>query len=155
VIYVDGDGMQWRPFVHVRDTSRAFREVIAADPKQVEGQVFNVGSAEQNFQILELAQRISSALGDIPIEHRPENEDDRSYNVDFQKIEHDLGFKPEYTPEKAAQEIFNALESRELVEDPSWDTIDHYIALLEGNPRLFEPSEEFETISELSRTLES
>jgi nucleoside-diphosphate-sugar epimerase len=155
VIYVDGDGMQWRPFVHVRDTSRTFREVIAADPKQVEGQVFNVGSAEQNFQILELAQRISSALGDIPIEHRPENEDDRSYNVDFQKIEHDLGFKPEYTPEKAAQEIFNALESRELVEDPSWDTIDHYIALLEGNPRLFEPSEEFETISELSRTLES
>lgn len=155
VIYVDGDGTQWRPFVHVRDTARAFREVLAADPKQVESQVFNVGSADQNIQIRDLADRISSVLGDVPIEHRPENEDDRSYNVDFQKIEHDLGFKPEYTPEKAAQEIYSALESRELVEDPSWDTIDHYVALLEGNPRLFEPMDEFETISGLSRTMES
>ena len=155
VVYVDGDGLQWRPFVHVRDTSRAFREVLKADYKQVEGQVFNVGSQDQNFQILGLAKIISSALGDVPIEHRMENADDRSYNVDFQKIEHDLGFRPEYTPEKAAQEIYSALESRELVEDPSWDTIDHYIALLKGNPRLFEPMEGFETISDLSGSIEN
>jgi len=155
IVYVDGDGKQWRPFVHVRDTSRAFREVLKADPKQVEGQVFNVGSDEQNFQILALGQRIASSLGDLPIEHRPENADDRSYNVDFQKIEHDLGFKPEYTPEKAAQEIYQALESRELVQDSSWDTIDHYLALLEGNPALFEPVEEVETISDLSGSMEA
>ncbi len=154
VIYVDGDGTQWRPFVHVRDTARAFREVLRTDPRQVEGQVFNVGSIEQNFQIRGLAERISAALGDVPIQHRPENADDRSYNVDFQKIEHDLGFTPEYTPEKAAREIFDALESRELVEDPSWDTIDYYVRLLEGNPALFEPIDEVETISDLSSSLE-
>jgi nucleoside-diphosphate-sugar epimerase len=155
VIYVDGDGMQWRPFVHVRDTARVFREVLRTDPKQVEGQVFNVGSQEQNCQIRGLAEAISSELGDVPIEHRPENADDRSYNVDFQKIEHDLGFRPEYTPEKAAQEIYQALESRELVEDSSWDTIDHYVYLLKGNPRLFEPMEGVETISDLSGSMES
>lgn len=155
VIYVDGDGTQWRPFVHVRDTARVFREVLRTDPKQVEGQVFNVGSQDQNCQIRGLAEAISSELGDVPIEHRPENADDRSYNVDFQKIEHDLGFRPEYTPEKAAQEIYQALESRELVEDSSWDTIDHYVYLLEGNPRLFEPMEGVETISDLSGSMES
>jgi nucleoside-diphosphate-sugar epimerase len=154
VIYVDGDGKQWRPFVHVRDTARAFRDVLKADPKQVEGQVFNVGSQDQNCQIRELAEKISSALGDVPIEHRPENADDRSYNVDFQKIEHDLGFQPEYTPEKAAREIFAALESRDLVQDSSWDTIDHYLMLLEGNPRLFEPMDDAETISDFSRSME-
>ena len=40
------------------------------------------------------------------------------------------------------------------MEDPSWDTIDYYVRLLEGNPALFEPIDEVETISDLSSSLE-
>ena len=45
------DGTQWRPFVHVKDTSRAFITVLEAEPELVNGQIFNVGSDEQNIQI--------------------------------------------------------------------------------------------------------
>src|SRR5258708_1039579 len=47
-------GVQWRPLVHVRDSARAFITVLEADPRIASGQVFNVGSTKQNYQIHEM-----------------------------------------------------------------------------------------------------
>src|SRR5205807_286176 len=41
------DGTQWRPMVHLRDTSRAFIAVLEAEPDAVNGEIFNVGSDDQ------------------------------------------------------------------------------------------------------------
>jgi len=46
------DGTQWRPFVHVRDTARAFLLAMEAPAQEVSGQIFNIGSDDQNVQIL-------------------------------------------------------------------------------------------------------
>jgi len=42
------DGTQWRPFVHVKDTSTAFIKVMESEPEPVNDQTFNVGSNNQN-----------------------------------------------------------------------------------------------------------
>src|SRR3989304_4933784 len=42
------DGTQWRPFVHVRDTARAFLLAMEAPAQEVSGQIFNIGSGDHN-----------------------------------------------------------------------------------------------------------
>ncbi len=60
------DGTQWRPLLHVRDAARAILEVLAAPTEKISGQVFNVGSDEQNFQIRPLAELVARSLSTPP-----------------------------------------------------------------------------------------
>ncbi len=126
------DGSQWRPFVHVRDTAKAISMSLEAPAEKVSGQIFNVGSDEQNCQIMELAKRIAQAIG---IEFKYEwygLPDHRSYRVSFQKIKRVLGFTPDYTPEEGAVEIWKALKEGRLdPEDPTTITVEWYKRLLE------------------------
>jgi len=131
-IFVSRDGTQWRPLVHVRDTSRAFITVLEADPELVNGEIFNVGSDEQNVQIFNLAKMIAEAVGK-PFNYEWYGDPDkRSYRVSFRKIKDTLGFKPEYTISMGAREIYKALEEGRLdPDDPRWITVKWYKHLLE------------------------
>ncbi len=127
------DGTQWRPFVHVKDTSRAFIKVLEADRDIVNRQVFNVGSNEQNYQILPLAKMLAEALG---MELRYEwygDPDRRSYRVDFSKIKNALGFRPKYTPKDAAREIYEALTEGRVNDDIKTRTVQWYKYLIEAH----------------------
>jgi nucleoside-diphosphate-sugar epimerase len=125
------DGTQWRPFVHVKDTSSAFLKVLEADSELVKGQIFNVGSNEQNFQIFPLAESIAEAIG-VQFEYEwYGSPDTRNYRVSFDKIERQLRFKPERTPQDGAREIYAALRSGELnADDPRCITVEWYKKLL-------------------------
>jgi nucleoside-diphosphate-sugar epimerase len=124
------DGTQWRPMVHVRDTSRAFLRVLEARANEVNGEIFNVGSDDQNFQILPLARRVAEAT-DRPFEFDWYGEPDhRSYQVSFQKIKSRLDYSTEFTPEDAAYDIFTALERGELADGPTTRTVDWYQQLI-------------------------
>ena len=125
------DGSQWRPFVHVRDTSRAFLAVLQAPKELVNGQVFNVGADEQNYQILPLAQQIAQALGKPFVFEWYGLSDHRSYRVSFAKIKKTLGFAPQFTPADAAREIAAALEAGRVVPDDRTITLKWYKNLLE------------------------
>jgi nucleoside-diphosphate-sugar epimerase len=131
------DGEQWRPFVHVTDTSRAIMALLAADPDVVNGERFNVGSNEQNLQVMPLAKRVAAAVG-RPFEMEwYGSPDHRSYRVSFDKIERVLGFRPERTPEDGAREVFGALESGASdPNDPRTITVEWYRTLLERDPSL-------------------
>jgi nucleoside-diphosphate-sugar epimerase len=126
------DGIQWRPFVHVKDTSNAFIKVIESENDIVNGQIFNVGSNEQNYQIFPLAKLIADSIG---VEFNYEwygSPDNRSYRVSFDKIKNVLGFKPDYTPKEGAKEIFNALkEGRVNPDNLRTKTVEWYKYLLE------------------------
>ncbi|MHA1607374.1 MAG: NAD-dependent epimerase/dehydratase family protein [Candidatus Freyarchaeota archaeon] len=126
------DGTQWRPFVHVRDTSRAFVKVLEAERELVDGQVFNVGSNEQNYQIFRLAETIADAIG-LPFEYEWYGfPDHRSYRVCFDKIAGTLGFKPEYDVRRGAREVYDALKDGRLdPDDPRTITVKWYKHLLE------------------------
>lgn len=132
------DGTQWRPMIHIRDTSKAFIAAIEADFDKVNGQRFNVGSNEQNYQIMQCAELVAKGL------NKPFNfewygaPDHRSYQVDFSKIKNVLGFTPDWTADKGAAEIAEALEYGKVVADEKTKTVAWYTSLLEWENRLKE-----------------
>ncbi|MEM2146220.1 MAG: SDR family oxidoreductase [Candidatus Jordarchaeaceae archaeon] len=125
------DGNQWRPFVHVRDTSKAFILAIEAPREKVSGEVFNVGANEQNYQIFPLAKLVAESVG-LPFEYEWYGSPDyRSYRVSFDKIKEVLKFKPEYTPKEGSREIYEALQEGTVTDDLKTITVKWYKHLLE------------------------
>ena len=130
------DGTQWRPMVHIRDTSRAFITVLEADPASVNSEIFNVGSDDQNLQIRPLAERLCHALGLQYVEDWYGDPDHRSYQVSFQKIRDRLGYTTRFTPEDGAKEIFRALEQGAVHDGPTTRTVDWYKSLIQWHDTL-------------------
>jgi nucleoside-diphosphate-sugar epimerase len=129
------DGSQWRPMVHVRDTSRAMCFMLKAPAEQVSGQIFNVGSDRNNYQLGPLAELVANTTPrDVSIEWYGDP-DNRSYRVSFDKIEA-LGYRAELSAEDGVLEICEALESGKLDRTPDTITIDWYSQLLEWSQRL-------------------
>ncbi|MEM2911542.1 MAG: NAD(P)-dependent oxidoreductase [Candidatus Bathyarchaeia archaeon] len=126
------DGKQWRPFIHVKDTSNAFIKVIEAEQELVNKQVFNAGSNEQNIQIFDLAKLVAESLK-MPFNYEwYGSPDTRSYRVDFNKIKEALNFKTEYTIREGAKEVFDALKNGKLKpDDLKTITVKWYKHLLE------------------------
>jgi nucleoside-diphosphate-sugar epimerase len=124
------DGTQWRPFIHVRDTARAFVQAMEAEPEKVNGQIINVGSNDQNLKILQLAEIVCESMKkELNVEWYG-SADKRSYKVDFSRAKTSLGFKPEFTPRDGAKEVFEALEKGIITDSLRTRTVDWYKYLL-------------------------
>lgn len=138
-IYVLGGGKQWRPMVHVKDVARAFLTVMEADKSKVNGQIFNVGSNEQNYQVIQMAHIVKDVMPYLQIDTVPEDPDKRDYNVCFDKISHVLGYQAERTVHEGVVEIKQALENG-LVDpdDIRTVTLKYYQYLLEAEKALKE-----------------
>lgn len=130
-ITVMGGGRQWRPFVHVRDAAQAFAQVIGQAPSHVGGQVFNVGSAAHNYEILRLAEIVRENLpAPVAIDLLADDIDNRSYHVSFQKIAEMLGFAPRLSPADGVREIHDALIREAVDTGPRTITLKWYQNLL-------------------------
>lgn len=112
-INVYGGGKQWRPFIHVQDAARAFVTMLEAPAEQVSGEIFNLGADGINYQIIDLAQRITGMFDGVKLEVVKDDEDLRSYHVQFGKIKRVLGFDAEWSADRGAEEIReNLLDKR-------------------------------------------
>ncbi|MEO1471824.1 MAG: SDR family oxidoreductase [Pseudomonadota bacterium] len=103
------DGTQWRPMVHVADTASAQIFMLTAPAEKVNAQLFNVGSAENVYQLGPLAEIVAAA---VPREVEVEfygDVDHRSYRVAFDKIEA-LGWKATRTADDGVAEICAAMD---------------------------------------------
>jgi nucleoside-diphosphate-sugar epimerase len=132
-IMVDGGGRQWRPFVHVKDASRAFELALTSDASRVAGEVFNVGSDQNNVQILNLAFRVRDVVPGTEVVHAPTDPDLRDYNVSFDKVHRVLAFRAESSVDDGIREVLGAL--RDGVIDPDdrrWYTLKQYLFLREA-----------------------
>jgi nucleoside-diphosphate-sugar epimerase len=125
------DGTQWRPFVHVRDTSKAMVSLLGAEVDIINGEIFNVGSNDQNYQIFDLAEKVAEGQG-VPFEYEWYGEPDhRSYQVNFDKISEKIGFSPDLVAQDGAKEIRAALDSGSLdPNDPTTITLGWYKKIL-------------------------
>jgi nucleoside-diphosphate-sugar epimerase len=104
------DGSQWRPMAHVQDIARAQIFMLRASKNKIKGQVFNVGSDDNNYQLGILAEIICEVLPkEVKIDWYGEA-DRRSYRVNFNKIEA-LGWKARCTARDGAIEIYEKLEA--------------------------------------------
>jgi nucleoside-diphosphate-sugar epimerase len=111
VIPLMRDGLQWRPFVHVQDTTDVMCLLLEVDSSLVNGQIFNVGSEDNNYQLGELAEQIAKVLPKQVSINWYGDVDHRSYKVNFDKVERTLGWKRQWTAAPGALEIYNALEA--------------------------------------------
>jgi len=127
------DGTQWRPFIHVKDAAKAFITTIESAPDKVNGQIFNVGSNDQNYQIHPLAELIGKSVG-VPFEIEwYGSPDKRSYKVSFNKIKNMLNFTPNYTAREGAVEVYNALKEGKVTDSLKTKTVEWYKYLLEAH----------------------
>ncbi len=123
------DGSQWRPMVHVQDTARAQVFMLQADSKKINGQIFNVGSESNNYQLGPLAEIIKDCLPRKVEIQWYGDPDHRSYRVSFKKIEA-LGFSAKYQAQDGVREIVDALESGTLEKNPKTLTLNWYQELM-------------------------
>ena len=103
-----------RPFLHIKDAVRAYQSLLLTNKKSITGQIFNVGSDEQNFSIFDLAKETGNAISDDYELEAQDTPDNRSYVASFTKIKNTLGFEPEYTVKDGSKEIYDALVSGQL-----------------------------------------
>ena len=119
------DGTQWRPMVHVRDTARAQMLMLEVDPDKVNGQIFNVGSTDNVYQIGPLGELVAGYVPrDVEIEWYGDP-DVRSYRVGFDKIEA-LGYRTERTAADGVAEICKALDAGTIDRTLRTITLDWY-----------------------------
>jgi len=101
---------QWRPHVHVQDAADAFAR--AAEVSRRPGvSVLNVGSNHQNFTIGDVAARVVAQVPGVKVEYAESSRDQRSYRVDFSRIQKELGFVATRTVDDAVREITEAIEA--------------------------------------------
>lgn len=122
------DGSQWRPMVHVRDTSEAMLHLLGQDAEIVSGEVFNVGSEENVYQIGPLGEAVAEAVpGNVEIEWYGDP-DHRSYRVSFDKIEA-TGWAAKRHASDGVKEIVAALEEGQTAKTTETITLDWYRSL--------------------------
>jgi nucleoside-diphosphate-sugar epimerase len=113
-LVVHGDGLQYRPFLHVRDASMVILKTLQAEHGQAAGRILNVGNESLNYRIGALAEEIQRLFKGIKLSRLPGKVDARSYRVSFQALGRTLGYTPSITIEDAAREIREAFERGEL-----------------------------------------
>ena len=131
-IVVQGGG-QWRPFVHVRDVARVLCETLAAPTDRVGGQLFNLGSNDQNHTIAGVADIVRDHVTGVDVRVTP-GVDPRNYRVAFDKIASTLQFRPRYTVVDGVREIAAAVAGGNLddVRSPIYSNVR---ALIETDAR--------------------
>jgi nucleoside-diphosphate-sugar epimerase len=107
----------WRPYVHVRDAARAVRLALEAPVERMAGNVFNVGSTNENYRKLDLAEMLTERFPDMVVEFVERREDPRDYRVSFEKVRAGLSFVPESSVPEGIDEVAGLLRSG-TVADP-------------------------------------
>ncbi len=129
---IDGEitvfgGNQWRAFVHVEDAARSIIEVLGSPHEAVRGEVFNVGSDEQNYTITQ--------IGTIIHEHVPAARiitndliDPQNYRVDFHKIKRSLNFSPQWTIQQGIQQVIATISAGRVLDyrDPRFSNLKYF-----------------------------
>jgi nucleoside-diphosphate-sugar epimerase len=110
-LLVRSDGLSWRPLVHVKDICRAFLAMLDAPAASVNGQIFNVGSLRENYQVKQLAEIVCRVFPECTVEYAKDaGPDARSYRISAAKIEEALGFGLEWNVEDGVREMKTAFE---------------------------------------------
>ena len=136
LVYLKSDGTPWRPVVHVEDIARAFVTILHAPMETVHNQAFNIGSNEENYQILELAKIVESTVPGCRIEFAKDaGPDKRCYRVDFGKFHSTFPeHQPKWVVRSGAIDIFQSYKKngirQEDFEGPRYKRIDHIKQLI-------------------------
>ena len=99
-----------RPFLHIKDAVEAIILVIKSRKEKVAGEIFNVGSNDQNYSIEEIAKKIMEVTnenGNIIIH---DQKDENSFTMDCSKIKKILAFQIKHDLKYGIDEIMVKLK---------------------------------------------
>ncbi|MGH3713000.1 MAG: NAD-dependent epimerase/dehydratase family protein, partial [Micromonosporaceae bacterium] len=114
-VLLASDGSPWRPLVHVRDICAAFLAVLDAPRELVHGEAFNVGATSENYRIREVAELVREVVTGSTVSFAEgAGPDKRNYRVDCSKIADRLGFTPQWTVKRGAEELAAAYTANGL-----------------------------------------
>lgn len=117
-ISMQSDGTPWRPFVHILDIAKATRCVLDADPEAMAGEIFNVGSDDQNLRVRDVAELVAERVPGCELEFGPQSADARDYRADFTKIHSELpGFSCDWDVGRGIDELLDVFRSIDLDDD--------------------------------------
>lgn len=95
---VYGDGTNWRPYLHVKDSARAFEAALDWKPA-----TYNVGVG--NYRIQEVADAVADEVGQpVDITYLEDRDPGPSYHASFDRM-HDCGFEPKRTLEDGIADL--------------------------------------------------
>lgn len=112
------DGSPWRPLVHALDMCQAIHLSLTAPADAVRGQIYNVGSSDQNYRVIDIAKIVANEFPGCKLTIGEPSADNRSYRVKFDKIQKVLPeFKCRWTAEKGAQQMRQLFERIDMQAD--------------------------------------
>lgn len=104
------DKNTWRPYCHVRDICSAIICVIEAPGELISGQVFNVGSDENNYTKAGIVEEILR-YANSEVVFVEGGGDARNYKVSFEKIRDHLGFTCRFSVQAFIPELIQAVRA--------------------------------------------
>ncbi|MDB4877449.1 MAG: NAD-dependent epimerase/dehydratase [Gemmatimonadetes bacterium] len=118
-IEIKSDGTPWRPVVHVRDVCSAFIAGLEAPAALIGGRSYNVGIANGNFSVRELAEAAGRSVPGSVITYTGEHGSDaRTYRVSFARILNELGewYRPAWTLDRGGAELVDYFRETKFTE---------------------------------------
>ncbi len=103
-----------RSLLHIKDAIMACNNIITTPKEKIGGQIFNVGSEDQDYKMGNLAKEIVNIIGKeckIELKDIPDN---NSYTASFKKIQKSLNFEHKYSVRDGILQIYQELKSGKL-----------------------------------------
>jgi nucleoside-diphosphate-sugar epimerase len=117
-IAMTSDGTPWRPLVHALDIAKAIQCTLLAPREAVHGEVFNIGSNDQNYQVKEIAEIVAGVFTGCEVSFGDSGGDNRSYRVRFDKAAQLLpGFSCDWDAQRGAEQLFEIFSRIDLDAD--------------------------------------
>ena len=99
-----------RPFLHIKDAAEAIILVIKSRKEKVAGEIFNVGSDDQNYSIEEIAKKIMKVTNENGNLIIHDQKDENSFTMDCSKIKKILAFQIKHDLKYGIDEIMVKLK---------------------------------------------
>lgn len=133
-LLLQSDGTPWRPLVHVDDIAHAFVAVLHAPRHNIHDQTFNIGRTEENYQIRDIAEIISSMIPRTRIRYAEgAGPDSRCYRVDCSRVNRQVpDFRPRWTLRKGIMELLSAYQEHGLDHSAIASHAFHRITRIQG-----------------------
>lgn len=130
-------GEQQRPHIHIDDVRELMMQLLAVPSTAINGEVFNTGG--ENNSIRQLAEQARDVVeqdgrGAVELDFQPARDDERSYHVSSDKLEHVLGFRARRPVHQAMTEIAAAYRRGEWTnpQEPAYHNLQQLGRRLRG-----------------------
>lgn len=109
-IKLQSDGSPKRPLVHIHDICYLI-DLLINDERNLNNEIFNVGSEEMNFSVKEIAKTVQHVLNINKVSLGEYDPDQRSYEVSFKKLYKFFpNYKIKYNLQKGIEDLVKNLE---------------------------------------------